>query len=210
MPTVIRTGILHVPALDPKTGAALRQMLRGLPGAVILHEDVAPSERNWIEDALCRWCDEAELDLVLTVGGTLPAPGPGKAEIVPAATRGVLERELPGLSESMRAAARMVTPLALLERGVAGIRGRTLLLNLPAASGPATFFLGVVMDVIPALVAHLREEPDAPTLAGAGDWSIAPRPESPARREPTPRSAGKGLNAEDFAAFLARRKQQGE
>lgn len=205
---VARGGLLHVPVLDLETGATLRRVLRGAAGVVVVQESYAASERNWIEATLCRWCDEEELDLILTVGGTLPAPGPSSREVTPEATAAVLERPLPGLGEAMRRAATATLPLALLDCSVAGIRGRTLIVNLPAGARPATQFLGAVVALIPPLLAYLRDDPAAPRLdagvaledGGAVEDDAASEEQAPA----SPRS--KGLNAADFAEFLRRRK----
>jgi molybdopterin biosynthesis enzyme MoaB len=214
--TVIRTGLLHIPSLDRAAGAALRRVLHAtLPAAVVLQESYAAGQRHWIEETLRRWCDEEELDLVLTVGGTLPAPGPSSREIVPEATLAVLERLLPGLPEAMRAYAQEETPLALLDRGVAGIRGRSVILNLPHGAGAAVRFLEAVVEVLPAILAHLRDDPAAPTLADAlgnatqtADIDLIDEAEdAPDTPEKTPR---RGLNAEEFAAYLQRRREEGK
>ena len=114
---------------------------------------------------LRRWCDEEELDLVLTVGGTMPAPGPSGRQIVPDAAAEVAERSLPGLGEAMRAYAQETTDLALIERSAAVIRGRTLILNLPDGAGPATLFLEAVTGVIAPGALTCR---NALPLAGRG------------------------------------------
>jgi hypothetical protein len=167
-------------------------------------------QRNVIEEILCRWCDEEELDLLVTIGGTLPAPGPGAREIVPDATLAVAERQLPGLAEAMRAAAQEELPLAIIDRSVAAIRGRTLLLNLPAGAAPAELFLAAVADVLGAVVAHLQEDPAAPGLAELPDAGVAT--DRSADKLPPKSSAAappkRGLNAEDFAAFLKRKEQE--
>ncbi|MEI2422153.1 hypothetical protein V6O07_17875, partial [Arthrospira platensis SPKY2] len=113
------------------TAALLHLLREELPALVLLQEAAPAPQRYVIEERLRIWADEEELDLILTVGGTFPAPGPSGLEIAPEATRSVLEREMPSLPETMRASALDEFPLALLDRGVAGIRGRTLLLNLP-------------------------------------------------------------------------------
>ena len=158
-------------------------------------------QRNVIEDILCRWCDEEELDLIVTIGGTLPAPGPGAREIVPDATLAVAERQLPGLGEAMRAYAQDELPLAIIDRSIAAIRGRTLLINLPAGAAPAGLFLEGIADVIGAVVAHLQEDPAAPQLA---DALVEDDGEE---KDAEPPSSKSGLNAEDFAAFLKREKK---
>jgi len=88
---------------------------------------VVPDEREQIAAQLKRWADRGDLDIVLTTGGTGVAP----RDVTPEATLDVIEKDVPGLAEAMRAASREVTPYAMLSRGIAGIRGRTLIINLP-------------------------------------------------------------------------------
>lgn len=200
---VMRTGLLHVPSLDADASAAVRTLLRAAAegaagvGAAVLLESAVGSQRNWIAETLRSWCDEEELDLVLTIGSTLPAPGPSAGECVPEATLEVLERALPGLSEAMRAEADLGRIPALLDRGVAGIRSRTLIVNLPAGAGAAAF-LAVIVELLPAVVAHLQGQPDAPRFGSA---ALPAAPHEP----PTPPARTGGLDADEFAAFLARR-----
>lgn len=208
MTVFIRTGLLFIPAHEEGAAAALRQRLRSvLPGLYVLQEAGISSRSHLVEETLRRWCDEEELDLVLTIGGTLPAPGPSGCEIVPDATLAVVEKLLPGLPEAMRAAAREQSPLALLDRSVAGIRGRTLILNLPAGGGPALCFLAAVEDVLGPILAYLREQPYAPSLEGAltsaHDESV---PDALPQEERSSRP--RGLQDAEFAAFLARRRPQ--
>jgi molybdopterin adenylyltransferase len=166
----IRTGILCIDEANDEAARAVQRCLRKFaPGVLIVHEQRAASQRYWIEELLRRWCDEEELDLVLTVGATLPAPGPSSREIAPEATLAVVERLLPGLSEEMRAYAGERSPLAFLDRGVAGIRGRSLIVNLPAGGGPAALFLEAIAGLLAPIVAHLQERPDAMRLAEALD-----------------------------------------
>jgi molybdopterin biosynthesis enzyme MoaB len=206
MTTVIRVGLLHVPVLDLAAGAAVRRVLAEELGAVVfLHESYAASQRHWVEEMLTRWCDEEELDLVLTVGGTLPAPGPSAREIVPEATAAVLDRAMPGMAEAMRQAAQDDEPLAWIDRGVAGIRSRTLIVNLPAGVGAALFLTGIV-DLLPPVLAHLRDDVNAPTLGA----QTAVEPEPDAAEPSKPPAPAKGLNADDFAAFLRRRRTEAD
>lgn len=208
---LIRIGILSIPAMDDAAVAAVRGCLQThLAAGIVVQESSAGNQRHWLADHLRRWCDEEELDVILTIGGTMPAPGPGRAEMVPEATLDVIERLLPGLPEEMRAVARAETPLALLDRSVAGIRGRSLLLNLPAGAGPAQFFLEAVVDLIEPLVAHLQEQPSAPRLADlmllpavAGDQSAA---EPTGSVTPNLPGEPEKLKADEFAAFLQRKK----
>lgn len=198
-PHAIRTGILCIPSLDEEALHAVRGVLHAnAPYALIVTESSVAMSRNWIAETLRRWSDEDELDLILTVGGTLPAPGLSAHEIVPEATLEVLERLVPGLPETMRADALADSPLALLDRGVAGIRGRTLLVNLPEGRASAHFLLAIC-DVLPAIVAHLQGRDDAPRLGALSD----PPLDEPSD-EAKPAAARRGLDPDEFAAWLAR------
>jgi molybdopterin biosynthesis enzyme MoaB len=193
---MFRTALLCLPTLDADALAAVRALLRAqAPACVVVTESSVGMQRALVSETLRRWCDEEEMDLVLTIGGTLPAPGPSAAEVVPEATLEVLDRLVPGLPETMRADALATTPLALLDRGVAGIRSRTLIVNLPEGHA-AVLFLAAVADLLPALLAHLQGDPAAPRLA------TLPSPEE---SDPAP-PAAKGLDADEFAAFLKRHK----
>lgn len=202
---MVRTGILVVvPGQDrlvhEKAVAGVIGLLRRqLAGCVILRESVIPDQRHLVEEVLRRWCDEEELDLVVTVGGTFPAPGPGPSQWVPEATTAVVERTLPGLPEAMRAWAAADDPLALLDRSTAGIRGRTLVLNLPEGPQRAVHFLEAVVDVLPQVLARLAPKaPSAPLeRATSTDEELPTPPRRPTRR---------GLDAQEFAAYLRRRR----
>lgn len=220
---IIRTGLLHVPRHDAAAGEAVsRQLIGALRRVVIQQESYAASDRRWLEDTLCKWCDEDELDLLLTIGGTLPAPGPSGMEIVPEATSSVIERAVPGLAEAMRADVREEFPGASLHRGIAGIRGRTLIVNLPAGAKVAPLFLDAILEDLPYLLAHLRGDVDALTLEeivaqGGGVDDVLPDStptdngvEVPTPKAVHPKASGKGLNAEDFAAFLRRNQTDQE
>ncbi|MCC6456868.1 MAG: hypothetical protein IT328_18070 [Caldilineaceae bacterium] len=216
----IRTGLLHVPRLDPAAGEAVsRALISSLRRVVIQQESYAASERRWLENTLCKWCDEDELDLVLTIGGTLPAAGLSSQEIVPEATSAVVERLVPGLAEAMRAYVREEFPGVSLFRGVTGIRGRSLIVNLPNGDEAAALFLEAILEELPYVLAHLRGDTQAITLAeiiGGGDdaselgdeggiVASEEEMEMPAESQPV-KPASKGLNAEEFAAFLRRGK----
>ena len=109
-----------------ESGPALAEFARSL-GAEIEGTDLIPDDREQIESRLRHWSDERGCDLVLTSGGTGFSP----TDVTPEATKTVLEREAPGIAEAMRAASREHTPHWMLSRAVAGIRGRTLIVNFP-------------------------------------------------------------------------------
>ena len=105
---------------------------------------------------LRHWADEEDLALVLTTGGTGFAP----RDVTPEATRDVIEREAPGLVEAMRAASLQVTPHAMLSRAVAGIRGRTLIVNMPGSPKAVREQFEVILPALPHAVRLLRDVPD--------------------------------------------------
>jgi molybdenum cofactor synthesis domain-containing protein len=113
---------------------------------------IVPDERDQIASKLAEWCDEAQLDAILTTGGTGFAP----RDVTPEATLDVVDRLAPGLAEAIRAESLRITPHAMLSRGVAGIRRRTLIVNLPGSPKGAVESLGVIMPVLPHAVELLH------------------------------------------------------
>ena len=111
-----------------ESGERLAELASGL-GAEIAGRDLIPDDRRVIAERLRYWADRAGCDLVLTTGGTGFAP----SDVTPEATRETIEREAPGLAEAMRAASRDHTRYWMLSRGVAGIRGTTLIVNFPGS-----------------------------------------------------------------------------
>jgi molybdenum cofactor synthesis domain-containing protein len=109
------------------SGPALVELCRAA-GLEVVHETV-PDERARVAAVLARLCDEEEARFVFTTGGT----GMTADDVTPEATRDVIQREAPGYAETIRAQSREHTPLGILTRGVAGIRGRTLIVNLPGS-----------------------------------------------------------------------------
>ena len=122
--------------------------------AVVVETAIVPDEREQIAAQLIEWCDGQLLDLILTTGGT----GFASRDVTPEATRSVFDREAPGLAEAIRAASLHITAHAMLSRGVAGIRKRTLIVNLPGSPRGAVESLGVILPVLPHAVELLRED----------------------------------------------------
>ena len=114
---------------------------------------VIPDERAQIEETLRHLCDEAECDLVITTGGTGPAP----RDVTPEATRAILDRELPGFGEIMRVQSFANVPTAILSRATAGTRGRSLIVNLPGNPRAIGECLPLVLPAIREALRHLRE-----------------------------------------------------
>ncbi len=118
---------------------------------------IVPDDETIIRETLSVWADADECDLILTTGGSGFAP----RDITPEATRAIVQREAPGLAEAMRAASLKTTPHAMLSRGVAGIRRRTLIVNMPGSPKGAVENLGAVIAALPHAVQLLQEDPQA-------------------------------------------------
>jgi molybdopterin adenylyltransferase len=131
---------------DDKSGAALADRLAA-EGYEVVERRVSPDGAPAVASAL-RDLAAGFAGLVLTTGGT----GFGPRDLTPEATRGVLEREAPGLAEAMR----LVNPLGRLSRGIAGMIGRTLVLNTPGSTKGSIECLDAVIDVLPHALALLR------------------------------------------------------
>lgn len=138
------------------SGPALAVLLRARDWTVSMSE-ILPDSREVISLKLKEWCGRGDLDVILTTGGTGFAP----RDVTPEATRSVIEREAPGLAEVMRAESLKITPHAMLSRAVAGIRGRTLILNLPGSPKGAVENLQAVVEVLEHAVQLLREDKNA-------------------------------------------------
>lgn len=160
----LRVGILIISdrsfrgEREDASGPALVQVVEQ-EGWTVGKKALVPDEESAIREALVSWADGSELDLILTTGGTGFAP----RDVTPEATRAVIEREAPGLAEAMRAASLMVTPHAMLSRVVAGIRKRTIIVNLPGSPKGALENLQVIIPVLPHAVQLLREDPASET-----------------------------------------------
>ena len=109
-------------------------------GYEVAVRSVVPDESDRIAGKLARWADSGEVDVILTTGGT----GLTGRDVTPEATQAVLERAAPGIAEALRATAAPGFPRAWLSRGVAGTRGKTLIVNLPGSTGGVTDGLKVL------------------------------------------------------------------
>jgi molybdopterin adenylyltransferase len=118
-------------------------------GYVLVERGLIPDETARIASQLAAWCDGDKIDLILTTGGT----GLTDRDVTPEATRAVLQREAPGITEALRMSAFPRFPRAALSRGLAGVRGKTLIVNLPGSPGGVRDGL----DVLAVLVEHAVE-----------------------------------------------------
>ncbi len=129
-------------------------------GWTLARAEMLPDDLPALAATLTRWADSGDFDVILTSGGTGFAP----RDVTPEATRAVIERPAPGLAEAMRAVSLQSTPHAMLSRAEAGIRRRTLIVNLPGSPRAAVENLAVVLPVLPHAVQLLQE--DAAAEAG--------------------------------------------
>jgi molybdopterin adenylyltransferase len=113
-------------------------------GMEIVGSRIVPDEKADIRRLLMEWSDEKGVDLIVTTGGTGVSP----RDVTPDATREVIEREIPGMAEAMRRHSAAVTPHAMISRALAGIRGRTLIINLPGSPKGARENLGVLLPAL--------------------------------------------------------------
>ncbi len=132
-------------------GAAIRELLAGI-GVAALRYEVIPDERDRITGTLCDWADSGSLDLIVTTGGTGLSP----RDVTPEATAAAIEYTVPGMSEAMRAEGLRHTPMAMLSRGICGVRGRTLIVNLPGSEKGVRESLGVLLPVLAHALETLR------------------------------------------------------
>jgi molybdenum cofactor synthesis domain-containing protein len=135
------------------SGPALVARVRA-EGWSVVQTAILPDDRSALAETMRQWADSGLLDVILVTGGTGFAP----RDVTPEATRDVIEKEAPGLAEAMRAVSLGITPHAMLSRLVAGIRGRTLILDLPGSPKGAVENLQVVLPVLEHAIHLLRDE----------------------------------------------------
>ena len=138
---------------EDTSGATIRELL-GSIGAAVERYEVIPDEQPKIGERLREWADGGQIDLIVTTGGT----GLGPRDVTPQATLDVIDYQVPGLAEAMRAEGLKHTPMSMLSRAVAGVRGRTLIINLPGSPKGVHENLSVLLAVLPHAVELLRGE----------------------------------------------------
>ena len=138
---------------EDSSGKAIQEVLAP-PEYECLEYEVVPDEMEMISGTLARWADGDQVDLIVTTGGTGVAP----RDVTPEACLTVIEKEVPGLAEAIRARTLDKTPMAMLSRSVAGIRGRTLIVTLPGSPKAVRECLEIIMPVLPHALELLRGE----------------------------------------------------
>jgi molybdopterin adenylyltransferase len=146
------------------SGPEIARIITSLPAQVAAYE-IIPDEEDLIFRKLVEYADEKKLDLILTTGGTGLSP----RDVTPEATRRAIHREIPGIAEAMRAEGMKVTPMSILSRAVAGIRCRTLIINLPGSPRAVRENLSFILPVLKhALEKTLGDPADCAALIAEG------------------------------------------
>uniref|UniRef100_H3D3V4 Gephyrin n=1 Tax=Tetraodon nigroviridis TaxID=99883 RepID=H3D3V4_TETNG len=157
----IRVGVLTVSdscfrnLAEDRSGINLKDLVHdpSLLGGMISAYKIVPDEVDEIKETLVDWCDDKELNLILTTGGTGFAP----RDVTPEATKEVIEREAPGMSLAMLMGSLNVTPLGMLSRPVCGIRGKTLIINLPGSKKGSQECFQFILPALPHAIDLLRD-----------------------------------------------------
>ncbi|HAK89796.1 MAG: molybdenum cofactor biosynthesis protein [Nitrospirae bacterium GWC2_46_6] len=133
---------------EDKSGPAIAEMLKGI--GEVRHYDILPDERDLIKNKLLEYADK--VDLILTTGGTGLSP----RDVTPEATLDVIDREIPGIAEAMRMEGLKKTDRAMLSRAVAGVKGRTLIINMPGSPKAVKEHMEVILNVIPHAIEKIK------------------------------------------------------
>jgi molybdopterin adenylyltransferase len=136
------------------SGPEIRRILSDLPARIEAYE-VIPDEEDVIVQKLVEYADRKKVDLIVTTGGTGLSP----RDVTPEATRKILHKEIPGIAEAMRAEGSKITPLAMLSRATAGIRGQSLIINLPGSRDAVRENLTVLLPVLKHALEKVQGDP---------------------------------------------------
>ena len=148
---------------EDESGQIIRESLSQLNSRVIKYE-VVPDDREVIASKLARWADEGSVDVILTTGGT----GLSSTDVTPEATLSIVDKVVPGFAEAMRIQTLSQTPMAMLSRAAAGVRGSCLIINLPGSPKAVRECLEVILPAIPHAVEIIKGEVTEHQAQGAG------------------------------------------
>ena len=143
----------HEGTRQDTSGLVIRDILEA-QGFTVVRYEVIPDDRQIIAERMSQWADAPDVDLIVSTGGT----GLGRQDVTPEACLSIVDREVPGLGEAMRAKTLQFTPMAMLSRSVAGIRGSTLIITLPGSPKAVRECLDVVIPVLPHVMELLRRD----------------------------------------------------
>ena len=138
---------------EDTSGQAIKEALESQGYRVVRYEIVS-DDKDVIAGRMADWADASDVDLIVSTGGT----GLGHRDVTPEACLSILDKEVPGLAEAMRANTLQFTPMAMLSRSVAGIRGKTLIITLPGSPKGVKECLDVVAPVLPHAIELLKRE----------------------------------------------------
>lgn len=141
---------------EDRSGPVIAEIIGESTDWQVSHRAVVPDEVAIIANTLRQWCAE-NVHLILTTGGTGFSP----RDITPEATRQVIDREAPGIAEGLRAESFKITKHAMLSRGIAGIRGNTLIINLPGSPKAVRENMDVLLPILPHALELLNNNPDS-------------------------------------------------
>jgi len=146
-----------------KSGEVIRDSLSSLDSHVVKYE-IIPDEVAVIAGKLTEWADEGNVDVILTTGGT----GLSDRDVTPEATLSIVDKLVPGFAEAMRAKTFEITPMAMLSRATAGVKGKCLIINLPGSPKAARECLEVILPAIPHAIEIIKGEVTEHALPESG------------------------------------------
>ena len=138
---------------EDTSGQEIKDILTA-PDYEVVRYEIVSDEQDTIAQRMAQWADDPQVDLIVSTGGT----GLGPRDVTPEACLSIIDREVPGLAETMRAEILKFTPMAMLSRSVAGIRGKTLIITLPGSPKGVRETLEVVKPVLPHALELLKRE----------------------------------------------------
>jgi molybdopterin adenylyltransferase len=157
---IIQAGVITVSdkgsagRREDQSGPEVERILKTV-GIEVIRRAVIPDEIHQIRDALIDFADHQKIDLIVTTGGTGVSP----RDVTPDATLGVIDKEVPGMAEAMRRESHKITPHALISRAIVGIRGRTLIVNLPGSPRSVRENLAVILPALSHAIEKIKGDP---------------------------------------------------
>ena len=134
------------------SGPAIRDIVTSALDCRVVKYEMIPDDKELIAQKLAAWADEGGLDIILTTGGT----GLAARDVTPEATLSIIDKEIPGIPEAVRIATLQKTPAAMLSRSVAGLRKKTLIINMPGSPKAVREYLEVIVPAIPHAVEIIK------------------------------------------------------